>query len=56
MDNVRSDESRFLLQYLDGRVRIQHTQRKIMDQSWLLSTVHAAGGCIMYGCYLWTFY
>ncbi len=42
-----SDESRFLLQYSDGRVRIWRKEHESMDPCCLVSTVQAAGGGVM---------
>ena len=42
-----SDESRFLLQHSDGRVRIWRKQHESMDPSCLVSTVQAAGGVMV---------
>ncbi len=42
-----SEESRFLLQHSDGRVRIWRKERESMDPSCLVSTVQAGGGGIM---------
>ncbi len=39
-----SDESRFLLQHSDGRIRIWCKEHESMDPSCLVSTVQAAGG------------
>ncbi len=39
-----SDESRFLLQHSDGRVRIWCIEHESMDPSCLVSTAQAAGG------------
>ncbi len=45
-----SDESCFLLQHSDGRVRIWHKDER-MDPSCLVSTVQAGGGDVMvWGC------
>ncbi len=41
---VWSDESRFLLQHSDGRVRIWRKEHKSMDPSCLVSMVQAGGG------------
>ncbi len=38
-----SDESRYLRQYSDGRVRIWQKEHESMDPSCLVSTVQAAG-------------
>ncbi len=42
-----SDESRFLLQPSDGRVRIWHKAHESMNPSCLVSTVQAAGGVMV---------
>ncbi len=42
-----SDESRFLLRYSDGRVRIWCKEHESMDPSCLVSTVQAGGGGVM---------
>ncbi len=42
-----SDESRFLLQHSDGRIRIWRKEHESMDPSCLVSTVQAAGGGVM---------
>ncbi len=42
-----SDESQFLLQHSDGRVRFWHKEHENMDTSCLVSTVQAAGGGVM---------
>ncbi len=42
-----SDESRFLLQHSDGKVRIWRKEHESMDPSWLVSTVQ--GGGVMVG-------
>ncbi len=39
-----SDESRFLLQHSDDRVRIWHKEHESMDSSCLVSIVQARGG------------
>ncbi len=45
LENISwSDESRFMLQYSDGRVRIWHKEYESMDPSFLVSTVQAGGG------------
>ncbi len=41
------DESRFLLQHSDGRVRIWRKEHESMDPSCLVSTVQAGGGGVM---------
>ncbi len=49
-----SDESRFLLQHSDGRVRIWRKEHESMDPSCLVSTVQAAGGGVMvWGIFSW---
>ncbi len=49
-----SDESQFLLQYSDGRVRIWRKEHESMDPSCLVSTVQAAGGGVMvWGIFSW---
>ncbi len=49
-----SDESRFLLQHSDGRVRIYHKEHESMDPSCLISTVQAGGGSVMvWGIFYW---
>ncbi len=49
-----SDESRFLLRYSDGRVRIWRKEHESMDPSCLVSTVQAAGGGVMvWGLFSW---
>ncbi len=49
-----SDESQFLLQHSDGRVRIWCKEHEIMDPSCLVSTVQAAGGGVMvWGIFSW---
>ncbi len=51
---VWSDESRFLLQHSDGRVRIWHKEYESMDPSGLVSMVQAAGGGVMvWGIFSW---
>ncbi len=42
-----SDESRFLLQHSDDRVRIWLKEHESMDPSCLVSTVRAGGGGVM---------
>ncbi len=44
---VRSDESRFLLQHSDGRVRIWCKEHESMYSSCLVSMVQAGGGGVM---------
>ncbi len=46
---VWSDESRFLLQHSDGRVRIWCKEHESMDPSCIVSTVQAVGGGVMVG-------
>ncbi len=46
-----SDESWFLLQHSDDRVRIWCKEHESMDPSCLVSTVQAAGGGVMVGGY-----
>uniref|UniRef100_A0A8C1UPJ7 Transposable element Tcb1 transposase n=1 Tax=Cyprinus carpio TaxID=7962 RepID=A0A8C1UPJ7_CYPCA len=49
-----SDESRFLLQNSDGRVRICHKEHESMDPTCLVSTVYAGGGGVMvWGIFSW---
>ncbi len=48
-----SDESRFLLRYSDVRVRIWHKVHESMDLSWLVSTVQAGGGVMVWGIFSW---
>ncbi len=49
-----SDESRFLLQHSDGRVRICRNEHESMDPSCLVSTVQASGGGVMvWGIFSW---
>ncbi len=49
-----SDESRFLLQHSDGRVRICRKEYESMDPSCLVSTVQADGGGVMvWGIFSW---
>ncbi len=49
-----SDESRFLLQHSDGRVRIWCKEHESMDPSCLVSTVQAGGGGVMvWGIFSW---
>ncbi len=52
---VWSDESRFLLQHSDGRVRISHKEHESMDPSCLVSMVQAAGGggVMVWGIFSW---
>ncbi len=46
------DESQFLLQHSDDRVRIWHKEHKSMDPSCLVSTVQA-GGVMVWGIFSW---
>ncbi len=49
-----SDESRFLLRYSDGRVRIWCKEHESMDPSCLVSTDQAGGGGVMvWGIFSW---
>ncbi len=49
-----SDESRFLLQHWDGRVRVWRKEHESMDPSCLVSTVQAGGGGVMvWGIFSW---
>ncbi len=49
-----SDESRFLLQHSDGRVRSWRKEHESMDPSCLVSTVQAGcGGVIVWGIFSW---
>ncbi len=48
----RSDESRFLLRYSDGRVRIWRKEHESMDPS-IVSTVQAGGGVMVWGIFSW---
>ncbi len=49
-----SDESWFLLQHSDSRVRIWRKEHESMDPSCLVSTVQAGGGDVMvWGIYSW---
>ncbi len=49
-----SDESQFLLQHSNGRVRILRKEHESMDLSCLVSTVQAAGGSVMvWGIFSW---
>ncbi len=49
-----SDESRFLLQHSDGRVRICRKEHESMDPSCLVSMVQAGGGgVIVWGILSW---
>ncbi len=47
-----SDESQFLLQHSDGRVRIWRKENESMDPSCLVSTVQA-GGILVWGIFSW---
>ncbi len=42
-----SDESRFLLQHSDGRVRICRKEHESMDPSCLVTMVQAGGGSVI---------
>ncbi len=46
------DESRFLLRYSDGRVRIWRKEHESMDPSCLVSTVQG-GGVMVWGIFSW---
>ncbi len=48
-----SDESRFLLQHSDDRVRIWCKEHESMDPSCLVSTVQAGGGVMVWGIFSW---
>ncbi len=49
-----SDESRFLLQHSEDRVRIWHKEHESIDPSCLVSTVQAGGGGVMvWGIFSW---
>uniref|UniRef100_A0A9J8C660 Transposable element Tc1 transposase n=1 Tax=Cyprinus carpio carpio TaxID=630221 RepID=A0A9J8C660_CYPCA len=49
-----SDESRFLLWYSDGRVRIWCKEHESMDPTFLVSMVQAGGGGVMvWGIFSW---
>ncbi len=49
-----SDESRFLLQHSDGRVRICCKEHESMDPSCLVTMVQAGGGSLMvWGIFSW---
>ncbi len=52
---VWSDESRFLLQHSDGRIRIWRKEHESMDPSCLVSTVQAGGGGVImvWGIFSW---
>ncbi len=51
-----SDESRFLLRYSDGRDRIWRKEHESMDPSCLVSTIHAAGGGVIWGIFSWHYF
>ncbi len=52
-----SDESRFLLQHSDCRVRIWHKEHESMDPSCLVSMFQAGGGGLMvWGIFSWHFW
>lgn len=46
-------ESWFPLRHADGNVRIGHQQLKFVDPSYLVLTVQAAGGSVMWGMFSW---
>ncbi len=46
-NNAWSDESQFLLQHSDRKVRIWRKEHESMDLSCLVSTVQAGGGGVM---------
>ncbi len=48
-----SDESWFLLRHSDGRIRIWCKEHERMDLSFLVSTVQAAGGVMVWGVFSW---
>jgi len=49
-----SDESRFLPQHSDGRVRIWRKQPESIDPSWIVSMLQAGGGGVMvWGIFSW---
>ncbi len=48
-----SDESRFLLQHSDDRVRIWRKEHESMDPSCLVSMVQADGGVMGWGIFSW---
>ncbi len=48
-----SDESRFLLQHSDGRVRIWCKEHESMDPSCLVLMVQAGGGVMVWGIFSW---
>ncbi len=52
-DVTWSDESRFLLLYSDGRVRIWRKEHESMDPSCLVSMVRAGGGVMVWGIFSW---
>ncbi len=47
------EESRFLLQHSDGRVRIWRKEHESMDPSCLVSTDQAGGGVVVWGIFSW---
>ncbi len=47
------EESRFLLQHSDVRVRIWRKEHESMDPSCLVSTVQAGGGVMVWGIFSW---
>ncbi len=55
LENVAwSDESRFLLQHSDDRVKIRHKEHESMDPSRFVSTVRAgAGGVMVWRIFSW---
>ncbi len=48
-----SDESRFLLRHSDSRVRIWCKEHESMDSCFLVSTVRAGGGVMVWGIFSW---
>ncbi len=48
-----SDESQFLLQHSDGRIRIWCKQHKSMDPSCFVSTDQASSGVMVWGVFSW---
>ncbi len=48
-----SDESRYLLQHSDGRVRILCKEHESMDPSCLVSTVQAGGSVMVWEIFSW---
>ncbi len=48
-----SDESRFLQQHSDGRVKIWRKEHESMDPSCLVSTVQACSGVMVWGIFSW---